>query len=75
MSVESGHKLLFQFPVEIIPGLSKAKNVTIVSDKKTIVNSITKVMPNIKSFRCWLHAYQNIKRKLQELGIRRKEVV
>lgn len=73
---ESVHTVLFQVAVDIIPGLLNAKNVIIVSDEeKAIVNSITKVMPNIKSFRCWLHAYQNIKRKLQKLGIRRKEDV
>lgn len=73
---ESVHTVLFQHAVDIIPGLRNAQNVIIVSDEeKAIVNSITKVMPNIKSFRCWIHAYQNIKEKLQALGIRRKEDV
>jgi hypothetical protein len=68
------HDYFFRRLSEILPEILTANNVVICTDEEAaIVNSITKFLPKLKRFRCAIHAWGAIKRKLIRLGICRKE--
>ena len=55
---------------KIIPQLTKAKNVYIVTDEETaIVNAIQTFLPNIPIYRCWNHVLMNAAKKASDLLI------
>lgn len=71
------HKRMFDHLKRLIPELSEPDvNSIIVTDEETsIVESVKSAFPNLKRFRCHIHAWKNIKLKLAKLGISKKETV
>lgn len=71
------HQFLFWRLLQLVPELNSKKVVErtiIVTDEETaIVNAVKKYLPNMPRFRCWIHAWKNIKKKLRDLGISKKE--
>lgn len=62
------HSFLFSLVAELVPEITGSKKVIIVSDgEKAITNAISKTWINIPMFRCWIHAWRNMKLKLEKL--------
>jgi transposase-like protein len=59
-----------------LPGLSKAKNVYIVSDEESaIVEAMRQNLPTTDIYRCWNHVMQNAKFNLNKFGIKSKSEI
>ncbi len=57
-----------------MPELKKTKQLIIATDEEAaIVNAIKVQFPNLPRYRCWLHAYRNIKDKLRTYGITERD--
>lgn len=68
---EREHDLFISEVVAAIPRLKTSRRCIFVTDEEPgLVNAITKNIPDSEHFRCWLHAWGNMKRKLQMLGIK-----
>lgn len=66
--LQSSHDFFFKRVNEILPQLNFSEPAIIVSDEETgIVNAIKGNFPKMLRFRCWLHAYRDIKQKLKKL--------
>ena len=71
---EENHKVFFKAIVKELPELNNNKDICIATDdEKAIVNSVTKYMPNLKWFRCWIHAFRNLKQFCKKSGITSKK--
>ena len=74
--LESTHDFFFQRLVSVLGKVKLSTETVIVSDEeKGIINAIRKNLPNLPRFRCWLHAYNDIKRKLNKLGIKDRKTI
>lgn len=74
--LETIHDVLFQRLVAALYEVKSSTRTIIVCDEETtITNSITSSLPHLPRFRCWLHSYKDIKRKLGTLGIKEREKV
>jgi hypothetical protein len=70
------HEFFFSRVAELIPQIAESKNVIIVTDaEKAITNAVFHTWPNIPMFRCWIHAWKNIKLHLSKINIRDKSSV
>jgi hypothetical protein len=70
------HEFFFSRVAELIPQIAESKKVIIVTDaEKAITNAILQTWPNIPMFRCWIHAWKNMKHHLTKIGIREKSSV
>ena len=70
------HEIFFSRVAELIPQIAESKNVIIVTDaEKAITNAVFQTWPNIPMFRCWIHAWKNIKLHLSKINIRDKSSV
>lgn len=67
------HEFFFSRVAELIPQISESSKVIIVTDaEKGITNAVFRTWPNIPMFRCWIHAWKNIKLHLSKINIRDK---
>lgn len=67
---EREHDMFLQSIVEAIPALKTSKRHIFVSDEETgLVKAITNNLPDSERFRCIIHGWNNVKRKLRALGI------
>jgi hypothetical protein len=58
---------------ELVPEIAESKRIIIVTDdEKAMTNAVFKTWPKIPLFRCWIHAWQNIKNQLRKCNIRDK---
>jgi hypothetical protein len=63
--------------VKLIPEKGSSKKIIIVSDdEKAITNNpVRQTWPDIPLFRCWIHAWQNIKLQIRKVNIIDKVLV
>lgn len=72
--LERVHDYFWSRLLDVIPELKTATNVVICTDEEcSIVNSLRNALPGIQRSRCFIHTWKNIKIKLRELGITKKE--
>ncbi len=70
------HDLFWRKVKNKLPGLSKAKNVYIVSDEESaIVEAMRQNLPTTDIYRCWNHVMQNAKFNLKKFGITSKSEI
>ncbi|KZS07391.1 Uncharacterized protein APZ42_028924 [Daphnia magna] len=71
--IEYVHSFFFSRVAELIPEIASSKKIVIVTDdEKAITNAVSKTWPDIPLFRCWIHAWQNMKLQLRKFNIRDK---
>ena len=60
--IEYVHSFFFSRVAELFPEIAESKRIIIVTDdEKAITNAVFKTWPRISLFRCWIHAWKNIK--------------
>lgn len=71
--IEYVHSFFFSRVAELIPEIAYSKKIVMVTDdEKAITNAISKTWPDIPLFRCWIHAWRNMKLQLRKFNIRDK---
>ena len=71
--IEYVHSFFFSRVAELFPEIAESKRIIIVTDdEKAITNAVFKTWPRISLFRCWIHAWKNIKNQLRKCNIRDK---
>lgn len=69
--IEYVHSFFCSRVAELVPEIAESKRIIIVTDdEKAITNAVFKTWPKIPLFRCWIHAWQNIKNQLRKCNIR-----
>lgn len=72
----SVHDFFFLRVTELIPELLTARKAIIVSNEEpAVVEALEKNLPELPRFRCWFHALQTIRSKLQILEIEDRQEV
>jgi hypothetical protein len=71
--IEYVHSFFFSRVAELIPEIAYSKKIVMVTDdEKAITNAVSKTWPDIPLFRCWIHAWRNMKLQLRKFNIRDK---
>ena len=67
----------FSRVAKLITGIGSSKKIIIVSDDEKAItnNAVGQTWPDIPLFRCWIHAWKNIKLQLRKVNFRDKVVV
>lgn len=72
----SVHDFFFMRVSELIPELLTAQKVVIITNEDpAVVESLEKNLPELPRFRCWFHALQTVRAKLQILEIEDRQEV
>ena len=62
------HSEFFAICKKLVPSLENTKHPFVTDEERSIVNSISNVLPNVPQLRCWNHIFRDIRRWLRAHG-------
>ena len=68
------HSEFFTICKKLVPSLESTKYPFVTDEERSIVNSISNVLPNVPQLRCWNHIFRDIRRWLRAHGAPSKDV-
>lgn len=63
------HAELFTICKNLIPSLKNTNHSFVTDEERSIVNSISNVLPNVLQLRCWNHIFRDVRRWIRAHGV------